>query len=261
MALAFVDTHCHLDYEPLAGDVKAVLSRARQAGVVHCVTIGTTVETSRANAALAHEFPQVSAAVGIHPNDADGVTDEDLAAIDALAADSRVVAIGEVGLDYYRNDAQPENQDRVLRGFLAIARKRNLPVLIHCRNAYEVLLAVLKENKHASLRGIMHCASGPPAFIRGALALGFYISFAGNVTFPNARALQELVALVPDDRLLIETDAPFLAPQPVRGQKNEPAYVAHTAAFLAGLRGVSVEALSEATCRNAQRLLNLPIAD
>lgn len=241
--------------EPLASSVEVVLERARAAGVRRCVSIGTSVEASQANVALAKRYPEmVASAVGVHPNDADGVTDADLADIDALAAQPGVVAIGEIGLDYYRQRAQPANQDRALRAFLAIAHRRNLPVLIHCRNAYDALLAVLKECASSSLRGIMHCASGPPEFIRGALALGFHISFAGNITFPNAHALRQLVPLVPDDRLLIETDAPFLAPQPVRGQPNEPAHVAHTAAYLARVREVPVEALASMTSRNAAQL-------
>jgi TatD DNase family protein len=145
-------------------------------------------------------------------------------------------------------------QAAALRGFLAIARRRRLPILLHCRDAYEPLLEVLRAEMPSPIRGIIHCASGPPAFIREAVALGLHVSFAGNVTFPKADGLRALVELVPDDRLLLETDAPFLAPQPVRGMPNEPAYVAHTAACVARLRGVTVEALGQMTSRNAQRL-------
>lgn len=257
MTLELVDTHCHLDLDPLAGDIAGVLERARRSGVRRCVSIGTTLEASRANVALAKRYPDVIAAVGVHPNEASGVTDAVLAEIDALAADPRVVAIGEVGLDYYRQHASPEQQDRVLREFLAIAERRRLPLLIHCRNAYEPLLAVLREAGGSSLRGVIHCASGPPEFITGALALGLHVSFAGNVTFPNAAALRALVPLVPDERLLIETDAPFLAPQPVRGQTNEPAFVAHTAEHLARLRGTTTETLGALTSRNARVLFHL----
>ena len=253
-----VDTHCHLDLEPLASTVAQVLDRARSAGVTRCVSIGTTVEASRANVALAHQHAGVFAAVGVHPNETGTVTDAVLTEIERLAADPRVVAIGEVGLDYYRQEARPEQQACALRGFLAIAQRRDLPVLIHCRNAYEPLLQLLRETPESSLRGAIHCASGPPEFIQGALELGLHISFAGNVTFPNAKALRELVTLVPDDRLLIETDAPFLAPQPVRGQKNEPAYVSHTAAYLAQLRGISLGALGQLTSQNAQRVFKFP---
>lgn len=258
MSLELVDTHCHLDLEPLCGAVEPVLARAREAGVQYCVSIGTTVEASRANVALAQRYPQVVAAVGVHPNEADHVTDEALAQIEQLTADPRVVAIGEVGLDAYRQHASPEHQDRALRAFVGMAQRRGLPLLIHCRDAYEALLRLLRHEGRGRLRGVIHCASGPPEFIQGALELGLHISFAGNVTFPKAQALQQLVPLVPDDRLLIETDAPFLAPQEVRGKPNEPAYVAHTAAFLAHLRGTSVDALGALTSRNAHRLFGLP---
>lgn len=255
-----IDTHCHLDLEPLAASVEAVLSRAQAAGVQRCVSIGTTVESSCANVALATRYPMVRAAVGVHPHEAETVTDETFAAIDALAAEPCVAAIGEVGLDFYRQHAAPAAQRRAFTGFVRLAKRRNLPLLIHCREAYEPLLQLLRQEGTAPMRGLIHCASGPPEFIREALALGLHVSFAGNVTFPNAKALRELVPLVPEDRLLLETDAPFLAPQPVRGQPNEPAYVAHTAAALAQLRGISLESLGASTSRNARRLFNLPEA-
>jgi TatD DNase family protein len=258
-SLELIDTHCHLDLDPLAGSVEAVLARARASGVRTCLSIGTTVEASRANVELARRFPMVRAAVGVHPHEADGVTDETLQQIDTLAEDPTVVAIGEVGLDAYRQRALPESQQRVLEGFVALAARRGLPLLLHCREAYEPLLALLRHSGRTPVRGVIHCASGPPEFIRGALDLGLHISFAGNVTFPSAHALRALVPLVPDDRLLIETDAPFLAPQPVRGQPNEPAHVAHTAACLAQLRGTTPAALGELTSRNARRLFNLPM--
>lgn len=257
-SVELVDTHCHLDLEPLSASIDAVLARAQAAGVRYCVSIGTSVEASRANIDIARRHPMVRAAVGVHPNAADTVTVESVAAIDELAGDPAVVAIGEIGLDAYRQTASLANQDRALRGFLAIAKRRNLPVLIHCREAYGALLQVLREECGGSLRGVIHCASGPASFIEGALSLGMHISFAGNSTFPKAQSLRELVPLVPDDRLLIETDAPFLAPQPVRGKPNEPAYVAHTAAALAQLRRTTLEALGAFTTRNARRLFGLP---
>ena len=253
-----IDTHCHLDLAPLSASVEAVLARAQAAGVRSCISIGTTVEASRANVALAQRYPMVRAAVGVHPHEADTVTDETFAAIEALAAEPRVAAIGEVGLDFYRQHAAPEAQVRALTGFVQLARRRNLPLLIHCREAYEPLLGLLRRTAEGPVHGLIHCASGPPEFIEGALALGLHVSFAGNVTFPNAKALRALVPLVPDDRLLLETDAPFLAPQPVRGQPNEPAYVAHTAACVADLRGVSPDAVGALTSRNARRLFGLP---
>ena len=256
MTLELIDTHCHLDLVQDAAE--AVLARAQAAGVQACLSVGTTVESSRANVALARRIPMVRAAVGIHPHDADAVTEEALAAIDRLAEDPVVAAIGEVGLDAYRRHASPEAQARVLRAFVAMAQRRQRPLVLHCREAHEPLLALLRETAQPPVRGVLHCASGPPAFIESALALGLHISFAGNVTFPNAGAVRDLVPLVPENRLLLETDAPFLAPQPVRGQPNEPAYVAHTAAVVAALRQMSVEALSALTSRNARQLFGFP---
>jgi len=258
MTLELIDTHCHLDLEPLSGALEAVLSRAHAAGVQHCLSIGTTVASSQATVALAHRYASVHAAVGIHPHEADSVTDEMLRTTERLAADPAVVAVGEVGLDYYRQHASPDNQVLAFRAFIHLAQRTNRPMLIHCRQAYDPLLILLRQEARLPLRGLIHCASGPPAFIQGALELGLHISFAGNVTFPNAHALRELVALVPDERLLLETDAPFLAPQPVRGQPNEPAYVAYTAARLAELRDTTVELLGALTSRNARRLFGFP---
>lgn len=255
-----VDTHCHLDCAPLAAEVDAVLGRARAAGVRHCISIGTTVASSRANIALAQQHPMVRAAVGVHPHEADAVTEETFAEIEALARQPGVVAVGEVGLDAYRQLTSLEDQARALRRFIELAQRVRLPLLLHCRAAYDALLALLRECATPPIAGVIHCASGPPEFIQGALGLGLHISFAGNVTFPNAAALRELVPLVPDERLLLETDAPFLAPQPVRGRTNEPAYVAHTAAGVAQLRGIPVDALGALTSRNARRLFGLAAA-
>ena len=255
-ALELIDTHCHLNTEPLQENVRAVLHRAQAAGVVHCVCVGTSLATSQAAIGLARQWSMVRATVGVHPNDSETVTDELVRHLDTLAADPSVVAIGEVGLDFYREHASPARQMEALRGFIAIARRRQLPLSLHCREAYDALVPILQQ-AGPGLRGVIHCASGPPAFIQAALELGLYVSFAGNVTFPNAPALRQLVSLVPDDRLLIETDSPYLAPQPVRGQPNEPAYVAHTANCLATLRGIPVEKLGRLTSDNARRLFRL----
>ena len=251
-----VDTHCHLTESPLAGSIGEVLARARAAGIGQVLTIGTTLEDSRVNVALARQHPGVRAAVGIHPHEAASATPEAVEELEALAADPAVGAIGEVGLDHYRHLAPAERQQEAFLACIGIARRRSLPLAIHCRQAYDELLELLRQDaqRHDRVAGVIHCASGPPAFISGALELGLHISFAGNATFPNAQALRALVPLVPDDRLLLETDAPFLAPQPVRGRPNEPAYLAHTAEVVARLRGVSVEDLGRLTSGNARRL-------
>ena len=258
MPVELIDTHCHLDLEPLAGSVEEILSRARAVGVRQCLTIGTTVEASRANVALARRFPMLRAAVGVHPLETDGLNDAAVEEIESLAGDAVVAAIGEVGLDGYRAPGAVAAQRKVLARFLGVAQRRKLPLAIHCRNAYDELLDLLRQEADRPLAGVIHCASGPPEFIHAALELGLHVSFAGNVTFPNAHALRALVPLVPEERLLIETDAPFLAPQPVRGRPNEPAYVAHTAARLADVRDTTVEALGLATSRNARRLFGFP---
>lgn len=255
-----IDTHCHLDWKPLDADLGGVLDRARQAGVKACVTVGCTVESSRASVALAKNHSMLRASVGIHPEDAYAATEPAFRAIEALAADPVVAAIGEVGLDYYHMAAPRDVQQQAFERFIRMAKRAALPIIIHCRDAgertdaYDDLLRCLYRAGSRPMRGVIHCASGPKSYIQGALELGFYISFAGNVTYPKAQPLRDLVALVPDDRLLVETDSPFLAPQPVRGQTNEPAHVAHTAEFLASLRGTTKEALAQATTTNATTL-------
>ena len=258
MPPVLVDTHCHLAEAPLNGMVEAVLDRARAAGVVQCVVIGTSVASSHAHVTLAHRFPMLRATVGIHPHEADSVTDAAVAEMEALAGDERVVAIGEVGLDFFRQHAAPERQRDVFRAFIGVAQRRKLPLVIHCREAYEPLLEILRTEARSPVRGVIHCASGPAEFIQGALALGLHISFSGTVTFPNAQATRTLVPLVPDDRLLIETDAPFLAPQVHRGKRNEPFFMLETARQLAELKGISIEKLGEAVTQNSETLFNRP---
>lgn len=259
MPLDLVDTHCHIHHEPLAASAAAVLGRAAEAGVRHCLVVGTSAEDSRRAVELARAHPGVlRAAVGIHPNDAEAATEADVAAIDALAADPAVGAVGEIGLDRYRQHASPERQAWVLERMLEIARRRRLPIAIHCRDAYEPMIESLRRLMPGTVRGVVHCASGPADYIHAALGLGLHVSFAGNVTFPKADALRSLVPLVPDDRLLLETDAPWLAPQPVRGQTNEPAFVAHTAAEIARLRKTNPETVAALASRNARALFGFP---
>lgn len=258
MPLDLVDTHCHIQLSPLAESAASVLSRAAAAGVRHCLIVGTTVEDSRLALQLARTHAGLRAAVGIHPHDADAVADAAVALIDEMAVDAQVAAIGEVGLDDYRCRSSPERQARLLEQLLEVAQHRQLPVVLHCRDAYERLISLLRRTSGGALRGVIHCASGPPDFIQAALALGLHISFAGNVTFPSASALRSLVPLVPEDRILLETDAPFLAPQPVRGATNEPAYITHTAVEVARIRGTSPEVLAALASRNARALFGFP---
>ncbi|MCI0341913.1 MAG: TatD family hydrolase [Planctomycetales bacterium] len=247
------DTHCHLFFRDFAADLPAVMARARAAGVSAFVCVGTDVGTSRECVAIAAREPDVWAAVGIHPHDAAAATPEALAAIRDLATAPRVVAIGEIGLDYFRNLSPQDAQDRSFRAQLGIAAERSLPVLLHCRDAHEDLLRVLRE-EGGPRRGIAHCYSGGPERVEGYLGAGLHISFAGPVTFKNAEAQRAAARLVPADRLLLETDCPFLTPHPHRGQRNEPAYIRLTAEAVAAARGATFDEVASRTTANARAL-------
>jgi TatD DNase family protein len=251
------DTHAHLHFPEFAGDLDAVLARAREAGVAGMVTIGTDLETSRAAIALATAQPDIWAAVGVHPHDAATADASGLATIEALAAHPRVVAIGEIGLDFFRNLSPRDDQARVFRQSLVMAGRVGKPVLVHCREAHAELLAILDEEGVPPAGGIMHCFSGDVDLARRCLDLGLLISLAGPVTYPNARALPEVARFVPGDRLVIETDCPFLPPQGYRGKRNEPAYLALTAKRVAELRGEPVEALTARLTVNARAFFGL----
>jgi TatD DNase family protein len=251
------DTHAHLHFPEFAADFDAVLERARAAGVRRILTIGTDVPTSRAAAALALREPDVWAAVGIHPHEAADADDAALAEIERLAGSPRVVAIGETGLDFFSNLAPREAQERALRGQLALARRTRKPVLIHCREAHEETLGLLGAADVREHGGIMHCFSGDVAIARRCLDLGLLVSLAGPVTYPKPGALPEVARFVPADRLVVETDCPFLPPQPHRGKRNEPAYLAITATRVAELRGEPLAELAARMSENARTLLRL----
>jgi len=251
------DTHAHLHFPEFAGDLDAVLERARVAGVRRILTIGTDVPTSRAAAALALREPDVWAAVGIHPHEAADADEAALAEIERLAGGPRVVAIGETGLDFFRNLAPREAQERALRSQLELAHRIRKPVLIHCRDAHEETLSILGAADVSEHGGIMHCFSGDVGIARRCLDLGLLISLAGPVTYPKPGALPEVARFVPADRLVVETDCPFLPPQPYRGKRNEPAYLAITAARVAELRGEPLADLAARMSENARSLLRL----
>jgi TatD DNase family protein len=254
---ALFDTHAHLHFPDFAEDLPAVLERARAAGVTGLVTIGTNVETSRTAIEMAVREADVWASVGIHPHDA---TEADAAAmreIERLAAEPRVVAVGEIGLDFFRNLSPRDVQERTFRGLLEVAARVGKPVLIHCRDAHDDTLAILAEAGVGARGGLMHCFSGDLPIARRCLDLGLSISLAGPVTYPNARALPEVARFVPADRLVVETDCPYLPPQGHRGQRNEPAYLALTAARVAELRGEPLASLGPTMRDNARRLFRL----
>ncbi len=252
------DTHAHLHFPEFAGDLAEVLARARAAGVRRTLTVGSDVETSRAAVALAAREADVWASVGVHPHDAGEADAAALAEIERLAGAPRVVAIGECGLDFFRNLSPREAQERCFRAQLGLARRVGKPVIVHCRDAHEETLAILAEEGVGEPGGIMHCFSGDVALARRCLDLGLLISLAGPVTYPKARALPDVATFVPANRLGVETDCPFLPPQPYRGKRNEPAWVAITAARVAELRGEPLESLAARMAENARTLLGVP---
>ena len=254
------DTHAHLHFPDYADDLDAVLERARGAGVRGMVTIGTDRESNQAVVEMARRVPDVWATVGIHPHDAGDAGEADFAEMEKLArSEAKVVGFGEMGLDFYRNLSPPEAQREVFRRQISMARELGKPLVIHCRDAHDETLAILAEERAREIGGVMHCFSGDVQIARRCLDLGLFISLAGPVTYKNARALPEVARFVPEDRLVVETDCPYLPPTPHRGKRNEPAYVALTAAFVAELRGVAPEALGAAVTANASTLFGITL--
>jgi len=224
------------------------------------VTIGTDRETNQAVVALSRRLPDVWATVGIHPHDAGDAVEPDFAEMEKLArSEKKVVGLGEMGLDYFRNLSPPATQRQVFRRQIHMARDLGKPVVIHCRDAHDDTLAILADERAGEIGGVMHCFSGDVEIARRCLDLGLFISLAGPVTYKNARALPGVARFVPDDRLVMETDCPYLPPTPHRGKRNEPAYVALTAAFVAELRGVDPEVLGATITANAATLFGITL--
>ncbi len=257
-----VDSHCHLDFADFAdgdGGRNGVLTRGRGEGIVWFVSIGAGRGTASAieAVALAERHADVVATVGIHPHDAVLVTDEAMEAMEALAARARVVAVGEVGLDYHYEHSPRGAQRDAFRWWVALARRRALPLVIHTREAADDTLAILREEGARDVGGVIHCFSEDTAFARATLDMGFDLSLSGVVTFRNAENLRAVARTIPLDRLLIETDSPYLAPIPHRGQRNEPAFLSATAHHLAGTLGISEADLRAQTTVNAVRRFGL----
>ncbi len=256
--MQLVDTHTHLDFDQYDADREAVLHRAAEAGVAWLIDVGTDLASSRRAVALAAAEPRMWAAVGVHPHEAASCTREVLADLRVLAREPRVVAIGETGLDYYRDLSPRSRQREAFEAHLALALEVGLPVIVHDREAHSDVLAMLRAAVGAGLRGVMHCFSGGPELARQVAELGMYVGIAGPVTYPRATALAEVVRTVPLERLLIETDCPYLAPQAYRGRRNEPAYIRLVAERVAELRGIAPEEVGRVTSRNARDLFHPP---
>jgi len=253
-----IDSHAHLDHEDFAGEVPAVLERAAGAGVDRIICVASTLASTRACIALAEQYPQLFATAGIHPHDAARAGDSDLTEVEELAAHPRVVAIGETGLDYhYDFSPRPIQRDYLARA-VELALRVGKPLVVHVREAHQDAEEILGRFSSARGQGVIHCYTGDRAQAERYLELGFHLSFSGIVTFPKSREIQEAAAAVPRDRLLVETDAPYLAPVPHRGQRNEPALVLKTAEYLARLRGCTIEEMLALTAENARTLFSLP---
>ncbi|NOZ30218.1 MAG: TatD family hydrolase [Chloroflexi bacterium] len=258
-----IDSHCHLDFPQFDADRAAVLDRARAAGVRVIVNPGADLASSRRAVALAEAEPGVYAAVGVHPHDADTVDDAVLSVLRDLAVHPKVVAIGEIGLDFYRDLSPRDRQQEAFERQLDLAAELRLPVIIHCREAQSQVMATLRAwaDRHpppeGGYRGVLHAFAGDKAMAEAGRAMGFLIALGGPVTFRNARRLHALVPELPLDSLLLETDAPYLSPHPYRGKRNEPARLTLIAEAVARLQGVSVEEVARRTTDNAIRLFRL----
>jgi TatD DNase family protein len=251
-----IDSHAHLEMKAFDGDREAVIGRAAAAGLTAIITVGTTLPDCEKAVSLARLYPLIHAAVGIHPHEVKGIDAGTYDALRILAGQAKVVAIGEIGLDFFYDLSPREIQLRRFAEQLDLADELDLPVIIHDREAHAETLAILRQRK-GRLRGVLHCFSGDPAMARECIALGFHLSVAGPVTYRKADQLRVVAREIPAERLLIETDAPYLAPQPYRGKRNEPAYVVETARCLAEIRGMAVGELERVTEENARRLFSL----
>lgn len=254
-ASLLTDTHCHLNHADYDSDRSEVIGRAQKAGVTRAVCVGYDLESSARSVELARDIPMVSASVGVHPHDARTFDSDTAQRIRALASERPyVLAIGETGLDYYRDLSPRDVQQKVYREHIHMATELDLPLIIHSRDSQEDVLGILEEEGVPSHGVVMHCLPSDPDFARGAVALGCYVGIAGPVTFKNADHLREIVASLPLDRILLETDAPYLAPHPHRGQRNEPSYIPLIESAVADLKGVSTAVVAEITSANASSL-------
>jgi len=257
-SITLVDTHAHLDADEFDTDRSEVIARAHDTGVTTIITVGTGVGSGRRSIELSEKYPDILVAIGIHPHASSNATGAEINSIARLAEHPKVVAIGEIGLDFYRDYSPRESQLQVFQQQLDLAARLDLPVVIHCREAHEEMLAILHNwtARHAERPspGVIHCFMGDGETARQYLEMGFYLSLGGYITYPVNRDAHDVIRSIPADRLMVETDCPFLAPQRYRGQRNEPSYVRYTAEELAGIRDAHLETLARETTENARRL-------
>ena len=253
--MEYFDTHAHYDDRQFDEDREALLASLPERGVALVVDPGSDVDSSKLALSLARRFPHVYAAAGIHPHEADGATDTALAEIEAICREEKVVAVGEIGLDYHYDFSPREEQKKALAAQLALARDLDLPVIFHDREAHEDTLTLIRQ--FPAVRGVMHCYSGSLEMSRELLKLGWNISFTGSVTFKNNRKAPEILAAMPADRYMIETDSPYMAPVPCRGRRNDSTLLVHIAAFIAACRGTTPEQVAEETMANGRAFFGI----
>ncbi|RMH64883.1 MAG: TatD family deoxyribonuclease [Calditrichaeota bacterium] len=255
----YIDTHAHLDFDAFDEDRDAVIQRAIENDLIAIITIGTSVETSRKAVELAESYAPIFAAVGIHPSDCQEATEADYHEIEKLSRHEKVVAIGEIGLDYYKMYTEKPTQMAAFKRQIALARSVNLPIIVHNREAHEDVYQTLIKEKATEVGGVLHSFSGDADFLKRVLETNFFISFTGGVTFKNTRGADELVKQTPVERLLLETDSPFITPAPHRGKRNEPSFVVFTARKIAELKELPVTELAARTTDNAKHLFALNV--
>ncbi|MHC4185072.1 MAG: TatD family hydrolase [Planctomycetota bacterium] len=257
--MELIDTHCHLTFDDLARDIDGVIERSRQAGVSAWITVGTDIKENQKAVELAGRFENLYAAVAIHPHDAKTVTADTIARLKRLAQNEKVVAIGETGLDYHYDHSLHHDQRRAFAQHLKIAAEFNLPVIIHSRKAFDETIEILDQYGADVKKVVFHCFSGSAEQAKIVLDKGYHISFTGVVTFKNAEKTRRAAAVIPVERLMLETDCPYMSPEPIRKQRvNEPALLIHIAKFLADLKGMSLDDFAAATTATAKAFFNLP---
>jgi len=256
-----VDSHAHLDGGQYADDRDETIARAHQNGISHILTIGCDLTSSTASVALAQQHENIYAAVGVHPHDATEITQQSLQQLEELLALPKVVALGEIGLDFYRDRSPRDIQLSAFRQQIQLARKVGKPIIVHDRDAHDEVLQILLEENAAEVGGVLHCFSGDVAMAKKCLEMGFYLSFPGTITYPKNEAARDVVRFVPIDKMLVETDCPYLSPQKFRGKRNEPAYVRYTAEKVAEIKGLSIEDVARVTSRNCHDLFGFGEVD
>lgn len=251
----FFDTHTHLDDKKFDSDRSELIASLKDEGVSLLVNIGADIKSSKRSIELAEQYDFIYASVGVHPCDTGNMTEQDICLLEKMAQHEKVVAIGEIGLDYYWNDPEPEIQKEWFRKQLILAKKLNMPYIIHDRDAHGDTLEIIKEVGYTN--GVMHCFSGSSEMAKEVVKMGMYVSIAGTVTFKNAPKVRAVAEIVPQDRLLIETDSPYLTPEPFRGKRNNSAYVKYTADAIAKIRSVSLDEIAKITLENGKRFYNI----